>query len=107
MERHLRSHLVKRQHRETKGATMASRLFFLCARHSSRSLIAASLLAAQTSNRWDIWCSPTQDTHGLQLAEQVLSERDIPLIASEHCTEPVFGMQWDEGIILCSGLADI
>ena len=86
---------------------MASRVFFLCAHHSSRSLIAASLLAAQTSHQWDIWCSPTQDTHGLQLAEQVLSEHAIPLIASDRCIEPEFGMKWDEGIILCSGLADV
>ena len=86
---------------------MASRLFFMCARHSSRSLIAASLLAAQASNQWDIWCSPTQDTHRLQLAEQVLSEQDIPLIAPDHCIEPEFGMKWDEGIILCSGTADV
>jgi hypothetical protein len=86
---------------------MASRIFFLCARHSSRSLIAASLLAAQASHQWDIWCSPTQDTHGLELAEQVLSERNIPLIALVHHIEPTFGMKWDEGIVLCSGMTDV
>jgi hypothetical protein len=40
---------------------MASRLLFLCARGSSRALLAASII------------------------------------------EPAFGMQWDEGIVLCSG----
>ena len=86
---------------------MASRILFLCARHSSRSLIAASLLAAQASHQWDIWSSPTQDRHGLQLAEKVLAERDIPLISTDHLIEPTFGMKWDEGIILCSGMADV
>ena len=86
---------------------MAPHLFFLCARYSSRSLIAASLLTAQAPKRWDIWCSPTSDTQGLHLAEKVLSEQDIPLIDSNHQIEPVFGMKWDEGIILCSGTADV
>ncbi len=86
---------------------MSSRILFLCARSSSRSLIAASLLLSQAAHRWDIWSSPTQDTHGLRLAEQVLSERGIPLISSDRLLYPAFGMHWDEGIILCSGATDI
>jgi protein-tyrosine-phosphatase len=85
---------------------MASRILFLCARGSSRSLLAASLLSAQVGNRWEVWSTPTQDARSLQLAEQVLYEQGIVLISSSFLIQPTFGMQWDEGVILCSGAAE-
>ncbi|HEV2582197.1 MAG TPA: hypothetical protein VGT44_15175 [Ktedonobacteraceae bacterium] len=85
---------------------MASRILFLCARASSRSLIAASLLAAYEGNRWEVWSTPTQDTLGLHLAERVLREQDIALIPPGSLIQPTFGTRWDEGVILCSGAAE-
>ncbi len=85
---------------------MASRILFLCARGSSRSLLAASLLAAQVGNHWEVWSTPTQDVVGLQLAEQVLHEQGVALISSSLLIRPSFGMRWEEGIILCSGATD-
>ena len=84
---------------------MTGRILFLCARGSSRSLVAASLLSAQAGNRWEVWSTPTQDALGLQLAERVLHERGVALISSDSLIQPTFGMNWDEGIILCSGAA--
>lgn len=85
---------------------MAPRILFLCARGSSRSLVAASLLAAQAGNRWEVWSTPTQDASGLQLAEHVLHEQGIAPISSSFLIQPTFGMRWDEGVILCSGAAE-
>ncbi|GAC1342398.1 MAG: hypothetical protein NVS4B7_01830 [Ktedonobacteraceae bacterium] len=85
---------------------MTARLLFLCARGSSRSLLAASILASQVESHWEVWSSPTQDEHGSELAERVLREQGIALIAPDHLIQPAFGMQWDEGIILCSGATD-
>jgi len=85
---------------------MASRILFLCARGSSRSLLAASLLAARAGNRWEVWSTPTQDVRDLQLAEQVLYEQGNVLISSSFLIQPSFGMRWEEGIILCSGATD-
>ncbi len=85
---------------------MASRILFLCASGSSRSLIAASLLSAQADGRWEVWSTPTQDVWGLQLAEQVLHEQNYTLISSSFLIQPTFGMRWEEGIILCSGATD-
>lgn len=85
---------------------MTARIFFLCARGSSRSLLAASILAANASGRYDIWSTPTQDEQGQIMAKQVLQEQGIPLLSSEHVIQPTFGMRWDEGIVLCSGMAD-
>jgi protein-tyrosine-phosphatase len=86
---------------------MASRIIFLCARGSSRSLLAASIFSASAGHNWDVWGTPTQDEPGRSLAERVLHEQGIVLIAPDHLVQPTFGMQWDEGIILCSGLTDI
>lgn len=83
-----------------------SRILFLCARASSRSLLAASILSAQAGSRWEIWSTPTQDGHGKWLAEQVLHEQGMPLISADRLIEPTFGMRWDEGVVLCSGAAD-
>jgi protein-tyrosine-phosphatase len=85
---------------------VAARILFLCARGSSRSLIAASLLTAQAGNRWEVWSTPTQEAAGLQLAEQVLREQGIALISPNFLIQPGFSMRWEEGIILCSGAAD-
>jgi len=35
-----------------------------------------------------------------------LQEQGVTLLASDHLIQLTFGMRWDEGIILCSGLAD-
>lgn len=84
---------------------MAERVLFLCASNSPRALLAASILNAQAPGRWEAWSSPTQELEGLMLAEQVLQEHAIPLIAPDRIIAPTFGMHWDEGIILCSGQA--
>jgi hypothetical protein len=83
---------------------MASRLFFLCAHGSGRALLAASLLQSIGGNRFDIWSSPTQDTQEYALIAHILQEQGVPLLASDHLIQPTFGLRWDEGIILCSGL---
>ena len=85
---------------------MASGLLFLCARGSGRALLAASLLQSRTGDRFDIWSTPIQDTQEQALVERILQEQGVPLLASDHLIQPTFGMHWDEGIILCSGLAD-
>jgi len=85
---------------------MASRLFFLCARGSGRALLAASLLQSTAGNRFDIWSAPPQDTQEQALIERLLQEQGVPLLASDHLAQPAFGLRWDEGIILCSGLTD-
>ncbi len=85
---------------------MSIRLIFLCARGSSRSLLAASILSAQVGSRWEVWCTPTQETWGVHLTEQVLHEQGIAPISSDRLIQPTLGMSWDEGIILCSGAAD-
>ncbi|GHO47719.1 hypothetical protein [Ktedonospora formicarum] len=83
------------------------RVLFLCAHRSVRALMAASLLAARAHGLWDIWNTPFQSNdHELDLARQVLGEVNIPLLTSSQTTEPNFGLSWDEGVILCSGLAN-
>ena len=83
---------------------MASRLFILCASRSGRALLAASLLQSTAGNLFDIWSSPAQDTQEYALIERIVQEQDVPLISSDHLIQPTFGLRWDEGIILCSGL---
>lgn len=85
---------------------MIARTMFLCARGSSRSILAASLLAAHADERWEAWETPTLDEQGRLLAEQVLRERGIAPIPSAHLIQPTFGMIWDEGVVLCSGATD-
>ncbi len=83
------------------------RLLFLCAQRSVRALMAASLLSARARGPWDIWHTPTSTNQQEQeLARQVLEEMGIPLLTASQETEPSFGLTWDEGVILCSGLAD-
>ena len=83
---------------------MASRLLFLCARGSGRALLAASLLQSTAGNCFAIWSSPVHDTQEYALVERLLQEQGVALLASEHLIQPTFGLRWDEGIILCSGL---
>jgi protein-tyrosine-phosphatase len=85
---------------------MKSRILFLCARSSSRSLLAASILVNKASDRYDVWSTPTQDARGSILAKQVLQEQQVSLLTPEHFIQPTFGMRWDEGIVLCSGAAE-
>ena len=83
------------------------RVLFLCANRSIRSLMAASLFAAQVQEPWDIWSIPvTGDAQDVDLARQALGELGIPLLIPAQTTEPSFGLSWEEGVILCSGLAD-
>ncbi len=83
------------------------RILFVCASHSMRSLLAASLLSARARGPWEIWHTPapvSQEEH--ELARQILDEMGIALLSPSQETEPSFGLTWDEGIILCSGLSD-
>jgi len=83
------------------------RVLFLCAQHSVRELMAASLLTAQEPRVWDIWIAPASwSSDGLALARYVLNEIHIPLLTSPQTVEPSFDLTWDEGIVLCSGVAD-
>jgi len=84
---------------------MASRLLFLCARGSGRALLAASLLQSTAGNRFAIWSSPPLDTQEHALTKRIVQEQGVTLLASDHLIQPTFGVRWDEGIILCSGLA--
>lgn len=83
------------------------RVLFLCAQRSVRALMAASLLTMQAREAWDIWHTPVSTGQEEQeLARQVLDEISIPLLGASQETEPSFGLTWDEGVVLCSGLAD-
>ena len=84
---------------------MAARLFILCARGSGRALLAASLLHSTAGERFEIWSSPTRYAQEYALIERLLWEQGVALLASDHLIQPTFGLRWDEGIILCSGLA--
>ncbi len=85
---------------------MKKRVLFLCAKHTIRSQMAASILAFKESNHWDIWSTPSQERQERVFARRSLEEIGIPFIESPQTTEPSFGLHWDEGIILCSGLED-
>lgn len=83
------------------------RLLILCSRRSVRALMAASMLAAWARERWDVWSTPVVDgPREFDLARQVLDEIGVPLLMTPQTSEPMFGLSWDEGIVLCSGLAD-
>jgi hypothetical protein len=85
---------------------MSTRLIFLCARGSGRALLAASLLQSGAANRFEIWSPPLQDAHERALIEHILLEQGVALLTPDRLTQPMFGLRWDEGIILCSGLTD-
>jgi hypothetical protein len=84
---------------------MASRLFVLCARGSGRALLAASLLQSTAGNRFEIWSAPAQHTQEQALIEGLLQEQGVAPLAPDHLMLPTSSLRWDEGIILCSGLA--
>jgi protein-tyrosine-phosphatase len=85
---------------------MKARILFLCAKGSSRSMLAASLLLAEAAQHWEVFSTPTLDEQGRTMAEQVLHEQGIPLIAADRLIQPMFGMFWEEGIVLCRGTTD-
>lgn len=85
---------------------MAARLLFLCARGSGRALLAASLLQAMAGNRFEVWSTPTQDAQDHALVEHIVREQAIALLAPDRLIQPTFGLRWDEGIVLCSGMTD-
>ena len=86
---------------------MKKRILFLCAQHSIRSQMAESILMAKGGyEQWDVWSSPIKDLQERVLAHKVLADISIPLVKTPQTTEPYFGLQWDDGVILCSGMAD-
>ncbi len=85
---------------------MTARILFVCARGSSRALLAASLLHAQETAKWDVWATPLQDGRDSILARQILREQGCAPLPAERLIQPTFGMRWDEGIVLCSGATD-
>lgn len=85
---------------------MPSRLLFLCAHGSGRALLAASLLQSVAGNRFEIWSTPVQDAQEQGLVETILQEQAIAPLSPDHLIQPRFGLQWDEGIVLCSGMTD-
>jgi hypothetical protein len=84
---------------------MSKRLLFLCANGSGRAQVAASLLQVVAADRYEIWSTPVQVEQEQTLVETVLQEQAIALLSPGRLIQPTFGMQWEEGIILCSGLA--
>ena len=85
---------------------MPSRLLFLCARGSGRALLAASLLQSVAANRYEIWSTPIQYAQEQALVETILQEQATALLSPDRLIQPRFGLQCDEGIILCSGMED-
>jgi len=85
---------------------MTTRVLFLCAHGSSRALLAASLLHAQSASQWEVWSTPPSEEQGKSLVEQVLQEQGIALLPSDRLIQPTFGQRWEQGIVLCSGTAD-
>ena len=86
--------------------TMSLRTLFLCAQGSSRAYIAASLLMAEAAAHFDAWATPAKSEQDLRLAQFVLQEQQVAFLSPDHLIQPLFGMHWDEGIVLCSGATD-
>jgi protein-tyrosine-phosphatase len=85
---------------------MKKRILFLCAQRSVRSQMAESILTFRGHAQWDVWSTPIQESQERTLAHNVLEEIGIPLVETPQTTEPYFGLRWDEGVILCSGMTD-
>jgi len=85
---------------------MKKRILFLCAQRSIRSQMAQSILALRGHEQWDVWSTPIQEQQECVLAHNVLADIGIPLVEKPQTTEPYFGLQWDDGVILCSGMTD-
>lgn len=83
------------------------RILFLCAQSTPRALMAASLLAAQGHEGWNIWSTPiTTYIQDIDLMRRVLDEIAIPLLLAPQVAEPRFDLAWNEGVVLCSGNTD-
>ncbi len=95
-----------KQQQVKPGDPVPARILFLCARESGRAFLAASLLQAVTGNRFEIWSTPSQHDQEHSLVEQILQEQAISHLSPNRFIRPTFGLRWDEGIILCSGMAD-
>jgi len=61
---------------------------------------------ATAPDRFDAWATPIHEQHGLRLAQLVLQEQSVAPLSQDHLIQPLFGMHWDEGIVLCSGATD-
>jgi hypothetical protein len=85
---------------------MKKRILFLCAQRSVRSQMAESILTFRGHAQWDIWSTPIHESQERTFALKILEEIGIPLVETPQTTEPYFGLRWDEGVILCSGMAD-
>jgi protein-tyrosine-phosphatase len=85
---------------------MKKRILFLCAQLSIRSQMAESILTLIGHEQWDVWSTPLQEQQERTLAHNVLAEIRIPLVETPQTTEPYFGLSWEDGVILCSGMAD-
>lgn len=72
-----------------------------------RSQMAESILIAKGGHDlWDVWSTPVQDKQERTLVQNVLAEIGIPLNKTPQTTQPSFGLSWDQGVIMCSGMAD-
>ena len=85
---------------------MKKRILFLCAQHSVRSQMAESILKWRGHEQWDIWSTPLLEQQDRTLARNVLAEISIPLVEAPQTTEPYFGLSWNKGVILCSGMTN-
>jgi protein-tyrosine-phosphatase len=85
---------------------MKKRILFLCAQNSVRSQMAESILKSRGHELWDVWSTPILDQQERTLAHIALAEIGIPLVDTPQTTEPSFGLSWNDGVILCSGIAD-
>ena len=85
---------------------MKKRILFLCAQHSIRSQMAESILIAKGGyDQWDVWSSPIHGNKSVFLL--TMSSRKLASLSkTPQTTQPYFGLPWDEGVILCSGMAD-
>lgn len=81
---------------------MPGKLLCVCTQGSSRARLAASLVQAHCSQRWEVWSTPTSDTQGQDLVAQVLQEQGIPLLGADRLIQPTAGRRWEEAILLCS-----
>ena len=85
---------------------MKNRILFLCAQHSIRSQMAESILTLRGHELWDVWSTPILEQQERTLAHNVLAEIGIPLVETPQTAKPDFGLSWDDGVILCSGMED-
>jgi hypothetical protein len=68
--------------------------------------MAESILKLRGSEQWDVWSTPIHGQQEDALAHNVLAEIGIPLVETPQTTKPYFGLPWDDGVILCSGMTN-